>query len=62
LIKDLAVINTAAMIRSDKFDITLTQLLQEQVDQYGIDIQYAALIDITESTSYRLFNEKAELL
>jgi membrane protease subunit HflC len=39
----------------------LTEDTQSEVAQYGIKINFVALIDLTESPSFRLFNETLQL-
>jgi regulator of protease activity HflC (stomatin/prohibitin superfamily) len=62
IIKELVITNNFDSISDLVFDISLAAKLQSQVKKYGIKVQYAALIDITESRSFRLFNETATLL
>lgn len=62
IIKELISANNFDSIRDSIFDAAILSILQRQVSKYGIKVQYACLIDITESRSFRLFNENAELL
>lgn len=39
----------------------LTEDVQEEVEQYGIKINFVALTDLTESPSFRMFNETLTL-
>jgi regulator of protease activity HflC (stomatin/prohibitin superfamily) len=40
----------------------LKDRLQEQVEKYGIEIQYFALSNITKGRSFRLFNESSSII
>jgi regulator of protease activity HflC (stomatin/prohibitin superfamily) len=52
---------TFNQVKDVTIDEVFLSMAKEAVKDYGIEVQYVALIDITNSRSYRLFNENIPL-
>lgn len=61
VIRQLFAINTFEDAKDVGYGVILKKLLQREVRNYGIKINFFGLIDISESRSYRLFNENIKL-
>jgi len=61
MIRQVCSIKTFEDIKDIDLGVSFRKLLQKQVTPYGIKINFVGLVDITESRSYRLFNENIKL-
>jgi regulator of protease activity HflC (stomatin/prohibitin superfamily) len=63
IVRNTIAANEYKLIQSDpiSFNESLTEQVQDEVKEYGIKINFVALIDFTKSRSYRLFNEQTSL-
>jgi regulator of protease activity HflC (stomatin/prohibitin superfamily) len=52
---------TFEQVKDVNIDAVFLKLAKKAVKDYGIEVQYVSLIDITNSRSYRLFNENIPL-
>jgi regulator of protease activity HflC (stomatin/prohibitin superfamily) len=61
ILRGVCIQNTRMAIECIEFGDELEEQLQEMVDIYGIKINFFRLVESTECSSYKLFNEQVRL-
>lgn len=61
ILRQSCLLNSKEVIDNIAFGAVLSKLLQKEVKNYGIKINFFEIVELSESRSYKLFNENVRL-